>query len=217
MSHIRRVGYLLMLLVGGALLTASVWHKPPPAPFVGLKTADVPRQIGPYSAPADYEMPDSVKAALANADIVSRKYAAGPSQLDFVLLGGQSREALHDPRACLTGAGWLLADQHPERLPETDVDVQACHAVGLPGAPGYDILYLYVVDGRRISAVNEIRNQMLWNALLGKTNQPVYMLRFMQPLSSDSQTTAANHARMVNFAAQMWTALRPKLEAGRVS
>lgn len=213
MPHIRRVGYLLMLLVGVALLTASVWRKPPPPPFVGLKTADVPRQIGAYSAPADYQMPDSVKAALAHADIVSRKYEAGASQLDFVLLGGQSRESLHDPRACLTGAGWLLADQHSERLPQTDVDVQACHAVGLPGAPGYDILYLYVVDGKRISAVGQIRRQMLWNALLGKTNQPVYMLRFLEPLSPDPQTTAANHARMLAFAAQMWTTLQPKLEA----
>lgn len=215
MLTIRRVGYLLMLLIGVALVTAMVWRKPPPAPFVGLKTADVPRLVGDWSAPSDYEMPDSIKASLAGADIISRKYvnaAGGTEPVDFVLLGGTTRESLHDPRSCLTGAGWLLADQHPERLPQTDVDVQACHAVGLPGTPGYDVLYLYVVNGRRISAIDQIRTEMLWNALLGRQNEPVYMLRFLAPLHTDATVQAAAHAHLLTFAGQMWNDLHPRLE-----
>ncbi len=205
------MGYLLVLLVGAALLSAMVWRPAPPKPFMGLTTDAVPRAVGGYEAPTDYEMSAETKAALSTADIVSRTYQRGPDMIDFVLLGGTSREALHDPRACLTGAGWLLAEDHTERLPQTNVEVHACHAIGLPGTTGYDLLYLYVVDGERISSVSQIRAQMLLSALLGKKNAPVYMLRFMEPLATDRQEMAANHAKMVAFAAQMWTAMQPKL------
>lgn len=212
MSYICRMGYLLMLLVGAALLTAMVWHPAPPKPFVGLTTDAVPRTVGAFSAPTDYAQPQSVKDALSTADIISRKYDAGSSEIDFVLLGGTSREALHDPRSCLTGAGWVLANDHTEALPGTDADVHACQAIGMPGTPGYDVLYLYVVDGRRISSVGEIRREMLWNAVIGRQNEPVYMLRFMEPLVSDPVAQSAAHTRMVAFAAQMWTQLQPELE-----
>ncbi len=212
MPYIRRVGYLLVLIVGAALLSAMVWRPAPPKPFVGLASRDVPREVGGYAAPRDYEMTADVKAMLQGADTVSRTYSQGPDTIDFVLLGGNTRENLHDPRSCLAGAGWALADDHTERLPGTGVDVHACRAIGLPGVPGFDVLYLYVVDGKRISAVSQIRMQMLMSALVGKQNAPVYMLRFMEPLSDDPITFAANHARMMQFASQMWTVMQPKLQ-----
>ena len=214
MQNIRRVGYLLTLLVGAALLTAMVWRPAPPKAFVGLTTRQVPSDVGGYQA-TDYALTPEVKAALQSASIVSRTYQHGTDAIDFVLLGGTSREALHDPRACLTGAGWTLAGQHPETLPGTAVSVQACHAVGLPGVPGYDILYLYVVNGERISTVSQIRAQMLWSALVGRKNEPVYMLRFLMPLSEDPQEQARNHARLMTFASQMWTTLQPELQSQR--
>ena len=212
MPYIRRVGYLLVLVVGAALLSAMVWRPAPPKPFVGLASSDVPREVGGYLAPRDYEMTADVKALLQGADTVSRTYTQGPDAIDFVLLGGNSRENLHDPRSCLAGAGWALANDHTERLPGTAVDVHACRAIGLPGTPGFDVLYLYVVDGKRISAVSQIRMQMLMSALIGKQNAPVYMLRFMEPLSDDPTTLAANHVRMMKFAAQMWAVMQPKLQ-----
>jgi EpsI family protein len=211
MSHIRRMGYLLMLLIGAALLTAMVWRTSPPPPFVGLTTQQIPRHVGGYSAPQDYQMPPAVLTALSTADIVSRTYQQSGQEIDFVLLGGTSRDALHDPRSCLTGAGWLLAGDHTEHLPGTTADVHACHAVGLPGSPGFDILYLYVIGGRRISSIGDIRRQMLWTAMLGRKNEPVYMLRFMEPLTDDPQAQAGSHARMIAFAAHMWTVLQPEL------
>lgn len=216
MSYIRRMGYILMLLVGSALVTAMAWRPPPPKHFVGIATTDVPRNVGGFSAPTDYTMSKATIDALSTADIISRTYVNGPSQVDFVLLGGTSREALHDPRSCLTGAGWVLAGDHTEQLPGTDADVHACEAVGMPGTPGFDVLYLYVVGGRRISSVGQIRREMLWNAVIGRINEPVYMLRFMEPLNDDPNKQAAAHARMLAFAAHMWTQLQPKLENSKV-
>lgn len=214
MSHIRRMGYFLMLLVGAALLTAMVWRPAPPKPFVGITTQDVPRQVAGYAAPIDGEVSPETRAALPNSDIISRQYAQGPSGIDFVLVGGTTREALHDPRSCMTGAGWDLAGDHTETLPGTTTEIHSCHLIGMPGAPGYDALYLYVVGGKRISSVAQIRREMLWNALVGRQNEPVYLLRFMQPLVDDPPAQATSHARMMAFAAQMWTALRPKLGQG---
>lgn len=214
MQNLRRVGYLLSLVIGAALLTAMVWRPAPPKPFVGLSTGQVPSAVDGYDG-TDYALTPQVKEALASASIVSRQYVRGADAIDFVLLGGTSREALHDPRSCLTGAGWDLAEQHPEHLPGTAVDVQACHAVGLPGVPGYDILYLYVVNGHKISTVSQIRRQMLWSALIGRKNEPVYMLRFMMPLTGDPQEEAQNHARLTQFAAQMWTTIQPALQSQR--
>ena len=213
MPYIRRMGYLLVLVFAAALLTASVWKPAPPPPFHGLGSGDVPRAVAGYSAPTDYEMTPDVKASLQGADTVSRTYIRDQDQIDFVLLGGNSRENLHDPRSCLTGAGWALADSHPETLPGTNADIQACHAIGMPGQPGYDVLYLYVVDGKRITDVSQIRMQMLIAAVIGKQNAPVYMLRFMEPLSSDPQTQAQTHTRLMAFAAQMWTVMKPKLQS----
>ena len=214
MSHIRRMAALLVLLVGSAFLTAMVWKPAPPAKFTGLKTQDVPRSIGGYDAPSDYEMTPEVKAALSSADIVSRTYTQGGDAVDFVAIGGTDRTALHDPRSCLVGAGWRLEDDHTERLPSTAVTAHACHAVVQPGAPSLDIVYLYVVDGKVINQVTQIRTAMLWSALLGRKNTPAYFLRFTRPLSDGASQQAADHARLEQFAAGMWTALQPKLVPG---
>ena len=211
MSHIRRMGYLLIALMAAALATAMVWKPAPPPKFSGITSAQIPHAVGSYTSSQDYQMAPDVLAALSSADIVSRTYGQGDSAIDFVLIGGTDRTALHDPRSCLVGAGWRLEDDHTETLPGTPVAARACHAVGLPGAPNYDIEYLYVVNGHTINQVTQIRAAMLWSALLGRKNTPVYFLRFMRPLSADPATAAANHAQLQAFASQMWNALAPKL------
>lgn len=214
MPHIRRVAYLLVLLVGTALTTAKVWHPAPPRAFAGIRSADVPRLVDGYAAPQDSPVDPIVQKALESADIVSRTYARGTSDLpvDVILIGGTDRNALHDPRSCLVGAGWQLADDHTERLPGTKIEARACHAVGQPGAANYDILYLYVVDGQVINQVTQIRAAMLWSALLGRQNAPVYFLRFQQPLGAERAANAAQHTQMTEFAARLWTQLQPRLQ-----
>ncbi len=214
MPHIRRMGYLLTLLIGAALLTAMVWKPAPPPHFAGLAGNDVPHSVGGYVAGPDDAVPADVQAALESATLLSRTYQSSSSDaLNFVLIGGTDRSALHDPRSCLIGAGMQLQDDHLERLPGTAVEARACHAVGVPGVAGYDLIYLYLVGGRVVNQVTEIRAAMLWSALLGRRGTPVYFLRFTRPLNADPRLDAAGHAEMQRFAAQMWTRLQPKLTA----
>jgi EpsI family protein len=211
MSHIRRSANLLMLLVAAAFITAMVWKTPPPPKYAGLTAAEVPSRVGEFLSRGDYEMSPEVKATLASQNVVSRSYSDGANAVDFVLISGTDRRALHDPRTCLTGGGWQLRNDRTERLPGTDVMVRSCQLVGAPGAGALDILYLYVVDGRVINKPTEIRAKMLWTALIGRKNRPVHFLRFIQPVGANSEAAAADHARLQRFAARMWTALGPGL------
>ena len=215
MPHIRRMGYLLTLLIGAALATAMVWKPVLPSHFVGVRGADVPRTLDGYRAASDDLVPDDVKAALSSADLLSRTYGRIDGQnsdlVNFVLIGGTDRSALHDPRSCLIGAGMQIEDDHLERLPGTDVEARACHAVGASSAGGADMLYLYVVDGKVVNEVTQIRAAMLWSALLGRRGMPVYFLRFTRSLEADSGANARGHDHLGRFAAEMWTTLQPKL------
>ena len=210
MPNIRRVGYLLTLLIGAALATAMVWKPAPPPRFVGVTGQDVPRSLGGYQAAQDDPIPPDTKAALASADILSRTYGQGTEGFNFVLIGGTDRSALHDPRSCLIGAGMQLENDHEELLPGTMVEARSCHAVGSGG--GADMLYFYVVNGKVISQVTQIRAAMLWSALLGQRGTPVYFLRFTRDLNSDPSANSLGHDRLQKFAAQMWTQLQPKLQ-----
>lgn len=215
MPHIRRMGYFLTLLIGAALATAMVWKPAPPPRFLGVSGGDVPRVLGGYRAASDDLVPDDTKAALSSADLLSRTYAPMNGQngdlMNFVLIGGTDRSALHDPRSCLIGAGMQIEGDHLERLPGTDVEARACHAVGAPGIAGWDMLYLYVVNGKVVNEVTQIRAAMLWSALLGRRGTPVYFLRFTRSLEADAQVNARGHDHLGRFAAEMWTTLHPKL------
>ncbi|BDI28716.1 hypothetical protein CCAX7_007670 [Capsulimonas corticalis] len=211
MSQVRRMAYLLILIFAAALVTNKVWSIPPPPKFQGVTSADVPHTIGSYRSGADQEMPADVKIALGSADVISRAYDGGNVPIDFVLIGGTDRSALHDPRSCLVGAGWRLEDDHTELLPGANIDTRSCHAVGNPGAPSYEMLYLYVVDGKIIDSPTQIRFAMLKSALLGRKNTPVYFLRFMCPLDKNEAAAAANHAVLQAFAKDMWTSLKQKV------
>ena len=220
MPHIRRMGYLLVLIIGAALLTAMTWHPAPPTPFVGIAGADVPRTLNGYESAGNDPVPADVKAALASASLLSRTYtsddaALGGEPINFVLIGGTDRSALHDPRSCLIGAGMRLENDHLEALPGTTVTARSCHAVSDGGSGGSDLLYLYVVDGKIINQATQIRAAMLWSALLGQQGKPVYFLRFERPINPDASADALGHARLQKFATAMWMRLRPRLLASR--
>ena len=211
MPYIRRMGYFLTLLIGAALATAMVWKPAPPPRFLGVSGGEVPRLLGGYQAASEDLIPDDVRAALSSASLLSRTYGRGGDRVNFVLIGGTDRTALHDPRSCLIGSGMQIEGDHLERLPGTDVQARACHAVGSPGSAGADMLYLYVIDGKVVNEVTQIRAAMLWSALLGRRGTPVYFLRFTRSLDADAGTNAQGHDRLGRFAAEMWTTLEPKL------
>ena len=223
MPHVCRMGYFLALLIGAALLTAMVWKPAPPPPFAGLAGADIPRTLAGWAGGPDAGVPADVQAALASATLTSRTYqpaagndALGAGPLNFVLIGGTDRSALHDPRSCLIGAGMQVAGDHLERLPGTSVNARACRALdaaspGASSAGGYDIIYLYLVNGRVVNQATQIRAAMLWSAVLGRRGTPVYFLRCTRPLDPDPRQDALGHAAMLQFASEMWTALQPRL------
>ncbi len=220
MPHICRMAALLAVMIGVALTVAFVWKPAPPTPFAGLAGRDIPQAVGGCIAGADDLVPPEVQAALASATLTSRTYrpanetGAGGDSFNFLLIGGTDRSALHDPRSCLIGAGMQVQDDHLERLPGTDIEARACRSVG--GASGdknagFDIIYLYLVNGRVVNQATQIRAAMLWSAVLGQRGTPVYFLRFTRPLFSDPRRDAAGHAAMLHFATEMWTALQPRL------
>jgi len=230
MPHICRMVYLLAALIGAALLVSVVWKPAPPQHFAGLAGADVPRSVGGWVSGADESVPADVQAALSSASLTSRTYqpvgngaAGNEAPVNFVLIGGTDRSALHDPRSCLIGAGMQIQDDHLESLPGTGVEARACHAVTGTAAvtgtsigststgSGFDIIYLYLVNGRIINSATQIRAAMLWSALLGRRGTPVYFLRFTRPLYSDPRQDALGHAAMLQFATAMWTRLQPRL------
>lgn len=217
MPNIRRMGYLLTLIIGAALATAMIWKPAPPPRFVGISSTGVPRDLDGYSAPQDDILPADVLAALAAAKPLSRNYSRGGEGINFLLIGGTDRSALHDPRSCLIGAGMQLEGDHIERLLGTDVEARSCEAVSQSSATGdqaesgFDILYLYVVNGKVINQVTQIRAAMILSAVLGARGTPVYFLRFTRPLSADPQAYSADHARLQRFATDMWKQLEPRL------
>ena len=216
MPHVCRMAYLLALLIGAALLTAMVWKPAPPVRFAGLTGRDVPRVVGGYRSGPDEPVPADVQAALSSATLTSRTFqpeagSAAADPLNFVLIGGTDRSALHDPRSCLIGAGMQVTDDHLEQLPGTGIQARACRAVGGASAGGFDIIYLYLVNGRVINQATQIRAAMLWSALLGQRGTPVYFLRFTRPIHSDPRSEATGHAAMLQFATEMWTRLQPRL------
>ena len=218
MPHICRMGYLLAVVIGVALLISALWKPAPPARFAGLTGADVPRTAGGWVSGPDESVPAEVQAALSSASLTSRTYqppesgmADSASPVNFVLIGGTDRSALHDPRSCLIGAGMQIQDDHLESLPGTGIKARACRAVTGTSTGGFDIIYLYLVNGRIINSATQIRAAMLWSALLGQRGTPVYFLRFTRPLYSDPRQDALGHAAMLQFATSLWTRLQPRL------
>ena len=223
MPHICRMGYLLALMIGAALLVVEVWHPAPPARFAGLGSGDIPKTLGSYTAGPDEAVAADVQAALASATLTSRTYQPAGNAGDpvnFVLIGGTDRSALHDPRSCLIGAGMAVQADHLESLPATGISARSCQAVeatrggtSIDGtsAGGFDIIYIYLVNGRVVNDATQIRAAMLWSALLGQRGTPVYFLRFTRPLHSDPRLDAAGHAALLQFATEMWTKLQPRL------
>lgn len=223
MPHVCRMGYLLALIIGAALLVVQLWHPAPPARFVGLSSGDIPRSVGGYTAGPDDAVPSDVQAALASATLTSRTYQpsgnAGDA-INFLLIGGTDRSALHDPRSCLIGSGMAVQADHLESLLATGIRARACRAVETTpaevsadrtSAGGFDIIYIYLVNGRVVNDATSIRVAMLWSALLGQRGTPVYFLRFTRPIHSDPRLDAAGHAALLQFATEMWTTLQPRL------
>ena len=208
-----RSAWLLSLVTAMALGAMLVWHPAPPPRYAGLSAvrARIPAQTAGYHFVGDNPVSEPVRKALAAADLLSRAYRNDVTgqAVDFTLIGGTDRSSLHDPRSCLTGAGWRIEDDHVETIPGTETPIRVCRVLpGNAGGMSYEALYLYVVDGKTINQVTEIRSEMLLSALIGRKNKPVCFVRFMRPLLTDPAADAASHRQFRDFVGQMWTTIR---------
>lgn len=227
MSSVRRSAAVLSLLFLAANAVAFAWRPAPAAQAASADALSVPNSVGGFTSRGDVPMPDDVKKALASATMVARSYE-GPGSavpVDFILIGGTDRSALHDPRSCLVGDGWRITDDRSETLPgAAGVPVRSCRIVKGEeggGEAAYEMLYLYVVDGKVVERVTEIRGRMLAAALLGRKGAPTYFLRFVRPADAAPQTGTAEppakdgDRELRRFAAAMWAELGPRLAAAR--
>lgn len=221
MPHVRRMAVVLVLALIGALLI-KVRFKPAPSALVTIASADVPLAVAGYTSPPDdaetWKREAQAQVYISQSQVISRTYRAdadpgGSDRIDFLLVSGSGRTALHDPRLCLTGSGWRLSDARTESLPGTPIVMQRNEAATVSDVPDTSLTYFYIVKGRAISSPTEIRLALLGSALLGRDNAPIYFFRFIQPVNPDPAVARRNHAHLQEFAAQMWRTLRPHLRA----
>jgi EpsI family protein len=211
MSNLSWSAYLLASFSALAFLASLWWRPAPPPKYDGLAGWQLPDTVAGFQSQGDETIDPVVRAALSTADIVSRTYRSGSGNIvQFTVIGGTDRSALHDTRSCMLGAGWRIEDDHTETIPGTNIQTRVCRAVKDSPRIAYEVMNLYVVDGQVITEVTQIRAQMLLSALVGRKNRPTVFVRFMRPLPRGSQTgDAANREQFQMFAAQMWNTLRP--------
>lgn len=211
MSNLRRPAYLLVVLSALACAVTLVWHPARASRFTGLASvrARIPAQVAGYESPGEEQMDSVVRGALGTADLYQRTYTDQSGHTaQLVLIGGTDRNALHDPRSCMVGAGWRIEDDHTEAVPGTSVTARSCRLVGGAGGAAYEVLYLYVVDGQIVNQATQIRSQMMLSALVGKKNRPVCFVRFLRPLSPGALSDEVEHARFLRFAGETWNQMR---------
>ena len=72
--------------------------------------ASFPQELGPWSG-TDSPIPDEVRAILGPGDFLNRTYAAADSSSVELFIAyfasQQAGDAIHSPRNCLPGAGWI--------------------------------------------------------------------------------------------------------------
>ncbi|HVK04660.1 MAG TPA: exosortase-associated EpsI family protein [Armatimonadaceae bacterium] len=218
MSNVRRAAGLLNLILAVALVVTLAWKPAPPEPFSGIPPEEVPQRLGGFVADGEAEVAPEAREALAAASILSRYYRSDSdadvaASFELLVIGGTDRSALHDPRSCFVGAGWEIRNDRTEKIPGTPVEARACQIVDAKTGAGFDALYLYVVDGKVIHRVTDIRAQMFWSAVIGKKNRPVYFVRMISPLMKDEVMQARQHEELLKFAAATWDSLDDRLQS----
>lgn len=209
MSNIRGSAYILALIVAVAFGISLIWHPAPPQKYSGLAHVRVPDTVAGFQSQGEDEISAGVRAALSAADLVSRTYKDSKGQdLQFTMIGGTDRSALHDPRSCLVGAGWRIEDEHTEAIPGTNISARVCRIVQDGSPIAYEVVYLYVVDKKIVTQVTQIRFQMLLSALVGRKGTPTVFVRFMRPLQKGTETDAASRTQFLEFTGQMWNTLQ---------
>jgi EpsI family protein len=215
MSNVRWSAYLLALFTAAAFGISLVWRPAPPPKYTGLANVRVPETVAGFQSRGEDEISATVRAALSAADLVSRTYMKNGQIVQFTMIGGTDRSALHDPRSCLVGAGWRIENDHTEAIPGTGLNARVCRIVQDTTKDAYEVVYLYVVNNEIITEVTQIRFRMLLSALIGRKGTPAVFVRFMRPLETGIEADAASRAQFLDFAAQMWKSVGTDVVQGK--
>jgi hypothetical protein len=162
-------------------------------------------------------------SAIPSADIIERQYTApSGTSIGVTVIGGTGRNQLHDPRSCLAGAGWQILNDHVETLPGTNISVRCCQVTNPTPEQreSDDIIYLYVVNCKPISSASTIRWTLLKSDLLGQSNEPVYFIRTVIPLSASTDGSSAatdQHRELLSFTSSLWHVLSPVIYRGEAA
>jgi hypothetical protein len=180
-----------------------------------LSGAMVPKVVADYVGTEEPVSQDTL-LALESAQLITRQYRAENAlPIEFAMIGGTDRNALHDPRSCLVGAGGRIDNDRIEHLPTSGLQVRACDAIfGTTGNTStQDTIYFYVTRDGVISSATDIRLRLLWTALLMRRGEPIYFLRFMTPIAvaESAEQKKIAHEKLVKFASAMWREIEPRL------
>ncbi len=208
MSNVCRSAYLLAVFAAIAFGISLVWQPTPPPKYTGLANLRIPDTVAGFQSQGDDEIDSGTRDALSSADLISRTYAKDGQGLQFLMIGGTDRNALHDPRSCLVGAGWTIEDDHTESIPTMGVKARVCRIVQSENKQAYEVVYLYVVDKQIVTEVTQIRFRMLLSALIGQKGTPTVFIRFMRPLQIDADADATSRTNFLDFAGQIWNTVR---------
>jgi hypothetical protein len=207
------MAFVLVLLFGASLVAASAF-KPAPAPrYRSLSPADVPCAIAGFSTCSDVPIDSVTRSILSTGDIFERRYGEGGGAIDFICIGGQDRDSMHDPRLCLSGGGKSFSDDHTERLPGTVVDARVYRVNSAIDSSSLDVMYFYYDDGRLCNEYSDVRRSMLWSDLVGRRQAPIFFFRFIRVVDLDQAANDSGHARMQQLAAAIWEAVRPTVSS----
>jgi len=209
MPYIGRLAAFLMLLFGAGWLAAALTKLPPPAAGAPLTDVTIPHRLLDYVG-FDTTVDPATRRALTGTRLIAREYRRGSEVVQCVVTSGDTPGTLHDPRDCLVGSGWRIADEHDERLTDGQL-IHSCRAVGRSGAPDLDVVYLFVVDGRVTSDLAAVRTIMLWEALTGRSHGSNYLVRLIAPLPVLSKDTVFSHSQLLELSAQILVCLPTQL------
>lgn len=207
MSKICRAGYLLTSILIVAALLSFLPQRSRGSDYEAIPENTIPMKIGNYTG-ISLVVPEETKRTLKPAQVIDRQYnSINDGSVDFALVFGENRDALHDPRACLLGAGGTIADDREEILTE-GIKVRSCR-VTFSGErkSSLQIIYFYLTREGIVSSPTKIRSKLLWDSLALGRKEPVYFLRFV--IQDDG--SAETHQKLRDFVCEAWSATHKKL------
>lgn len=162
-----RVLVVLVFLAAGAWFShARVENAVPPA----MALDGFPPVLGEWRSVGQVAFDGATLAVLRPTDYLLRLYANGAGRRIGLYVGyhggGRNAGAIHSPRNCLPGAGWMQLDSARMDVPTPEGVVRLARATYAKGAEGSIYYYWYQVRGETLADDLDLKLAELRNAVL---------------------------------------------------